>query len=75
MLELKKDKTWLCSNLLGETSEIKNSDKKKNVYSAHGITFDSAGFWSFCNETTQNVIIFGVDNSSSYQADNWKNSF
>ena len=33
------------------------------VYNGYGITFDSAGFWSFDNDTAGNVIIVGVDNS------------
>ena len=36
------------------------------VYSGYKITSDTAGFWSFDNETARNVIIFGVDNSSSF---------
>ena len=31
--------------------------------------------WSFGNDYTRNVIIFGVDNSSSSHADNLNNSF
>ena len=31
--------------------------------------------WSFGNDYTRNVIIFGVDNSSSSHADNLKNNF
>ena len=38
---------------------------KTSVYSGYEITFDSAGPWSFGNGTAINVIIFGVDNSSS----------
>ena len=45
------------------------------MYSGYGITFDSASSWSFDNDTNKNVIIFGVDNSSSSHADNWKNNF
>ena len=40
------------------------------MYSGHGKTFDSASWWSFDNDTARNVIIFGVDNSSSSHADN-----
>ena len=36
-----------------------NSDKEKHVYSGYGITFGTAGSWSF----DKNVINFGVDNS------------
>ena len=41
----------------------------------YGITFDSAGSWRFDNEIVRIVIIFGVDNSSSSNADNHKNNF
>ena len=39
------------------------------------IIFDSAGLWSFSNDTAKNVIIFGVDNISSSHSDNLKNDF
>ena len=45
------------------------------MYSGYGITFDSAGSCSFDNDTTGNVIMFGVDSSSSCHADNRKNNF
>ena len=45
------------------------------VYSGYGLTFGNAGSWSFDNDTARNVIIFGVDNSSSSHADNSKNNF
>ena len=51
--------------LFGAANIIKNSDKEKYVYSGYGIKFDSAGSWSFINGTATNVIIFGVDNTSS----------
>ena len=54
---------------------VKNSDKEKYVYSGYGITFDSAGSWSFDNEIARNVVMFGVNNSSSSHADNCKNKF
>ena len=47
----------------------------KNVYSAYGIKFDSAGSWSLDNDLARNVIIFGVDNSTSSHSDNSKNNF
>ena len=61
--------------LFGATSIVKNSDKEKYVYSGYGITFDIADSWSFDNDTAENVIIFGADNSSSSHADNRKNKF
>ena len=41
------------------------------MFSGYGITLDSAGSWSFNNDTARNVIIFGADNSSSSHADNF----
>ena len=45
------------------------------MYIGYGITFDSAGSWSFDNDIARNLIMFGVDNSSSSHADNCKNNF
>ena len=42
---------------------------KKSMCSGYGKTFDSAGSWSFDNDTATNDIIFGVGNSSSSHAD------
>ena len=61
--------------LFGETNIVKNCDEEKYVYSEYVMTFDSAGSWSFDNDFTRNVIIFGVDNSSSSHFDNRKNDF
>ena len=55
--------------LFGATSIAKNSNKEKWVYSAYGIAFDGKGEWSFGNDNAKNVIIFGVDVSSSSHAD------
>ena len=49
--------------LFRATFIVKNSNKEKYVYSGYGITFDSAGSWSFGNDFARNVTIFGVDNS------------
>ena len=38
--------------------------------SGSGIEFDGIGSWNFCYDDTRNVVIFGVDNSSSSHADN-----
>ena len=43
--------------------------------SGYGITFDSAGSWSFDNDFARNDAIFGVDNSLSSHSDNRKNNF
>ena len=45
------------------------------MHSGYVITFDSAGFGSSDNDTFRDVIIFGVDNSSSSHADHCKNNF
>ena len=42
------------------------------MYSGYRITFDSGGSWSFDNDIARNVIMFGVDNSSSFRAANCK---
>ena len=47
----------------------------KNVYSGYVIAFDGKGEWSFDNDTTRNVLMIGLDNSSSSYADNLKNKF
>ena len=44
------------------------------MYNCYGIAFDSGSLWSFDNGTATNVIIFGVDSSSS-SLDNRKNNF
>ena len=45
------------------------------MYSGYGIIFDSASSWSFDNDIPRNIIIFNVDNGSSFHADNRKNNF
>ena len=61
--------------LFGATNIAKNSDREVYLYSGYRITFDSAGSWSFHHEFARNVIIFGVDNSSSSHSHNRKNNF
>ena len=61
--------------LFGATNVVKNSDKEKYVYRGYGITFDSGSSWSFDDEFARNVVIFGVDNSSSSHSDKRKNNF
>ena len=61
--------------LFGTTNIVKNSDKEKYVYGGYRIIFDSEGEWSFGNDYARNVIIFGVNNSSSFHSDNHKNNF
>ena len=54
---------------------IKNSDKENHVDRGYGIAVDGKGEWSFGNDYAKNVVIFGVDNSSSSHTDNKKNGF
>ena len=61
--------------LLVAINLVKNSDKSKCMYSSYRIAFDSAGPWSFGNYFARNVVIFGVNNSSSSRACNRKNNF
>ena len=57
------------------TNIAKNSDKSKYVYSGYEIAFDGIGSWSFGNDIATNVIIFGVNNSSSSHTNYRKNMF
>ena len=51
----------------------KNADIDKYKYSGYGIGFDRHGFFSHpSGGTGRNVIIFGVDMSSSTRIDNRK---
>ena len=51
----------------------KNADIDKYKYSRYGITFDRHGFFSHpSGGAGRNVIIFGVDMSSSTKIDNRK---
>ena len=43
--------------------------------SGYGITFDSGSSWNFNNGIARNVIIFGVDSSSSSHVVDRKNIF
>ena len=61
--------------LSGATNIAKNGDESKYVYSGYVITFDCTGSWCFGNGFARNVVILGVDNSSSSHTDNRKNNF
>ena len=50
---------------------VRNAIKSKFIYNDWGIAFDG-GSRSFDNDYARNVVIFGVDNSSSSHRDNWK---
>ena len=59
--------------LFGAVSLTKNADIDKYKYSGYGIGFDRHGFFSHpSGGTGRNVIIFGVDMSSSTKIDNKK---
>ena len=59
--------------LFGAVSLTKNADIDKYKYSGYGIGFDRHGFFSHpSGGTGRNVIIFGVDMSSSRKTDNRK---
>ena len=49
--------------------------KCKFTYNDQEIEFDGEGSWSFDNDFARNVVIFGVNNSSSYHTDNQNNNF
>ena len=61
--------------MFGANYIVKNRAKSKYVYIGYGIAFNGLGSWSFGNDFARNVIIFGVDNSSSSQADDCKINF
>ena len=62
--------------LYGAISLSKNADIDKYRYSGYGIAFDRHGFFLHpSGGTGRNVIIFGVDTSSSTKIDNRKKDF
>ena len=61
------------NSLFGDVKLTKNTDLDKYGYSSCGIGFDRYGFFSHTSGGTgRNVIIFGVDMSSSRKIDNRK---
>ena len=61
--------------MFGATDIVKNSDKEKYVYSGYIIASEGKGSWGVDNDFARNVVIFGVDDSSSFHTDNQKNDF
>ena len=51
------------------------SDKRKWVCYSCRLDFHEAGLWSFGNSFARNVVIFRVENSSSFLSDKHKNNF
>ena len=59
--------------MLGAVKLTKSADPDKYSYSGYGIGFDSRSLFLFPNSNWgQNVVIFGVDNSSLIHIDNKK---
>ena len=56
--------------MFGSASLAKHVDIDQYKYSGYGIGFDRKGAFSFSNGFGKNVIIFGVDMSSSVHANN-----
>ena len=76
--------TWSCNLannftlkivLFGTVKLVRNSIKSKFTYNGQGTTFDGEGLWNFGNDFAINIVIFGVDNSSSSTTNNRKNNF
>ena len=55
--------------MFGATNIVKNSYKSMYVCSGCWIAFDGADSWGFGNKLARNVVIFGVDNTSSFHND------
>ena len=58
--------------MFGAVKLTKHIDVDLYKYSGYGIGFDRKGFYSIGDEVGRNVIIFGVDMSSSPHIDNKK---
>ena len=65
-----KTSPMLVKSLFGAVSLTKNADIDKYKYSWYGIGFDRGSVYSFGNGFGKNVIIIGVDMSSSPHVDN-----
>ena len=60
----------LKSCLFGTVKLVRNIIKIKFTWNDWGMEFDGEGFWSFDNDSARNVVIIGVNNSSSSHIDN-----
>ena len=58
--------------MFGAVKLIKHANIDLHKYSGYGIRFDRKGFFSIGDEVGKNVIIFGVDLSSSLHLNNKK---
>ena len=69
-------KFWIYfkGRLFGGVKLAKNADLDKCVYSDYGVGFDSRSEFSLPDASAdKNVVIFGIDISSSVHVDNKKN--
>ena len=72
----RRDDPTLKNCLFGAVILTKNADIDKYQYSGYGTGFDRKSSFSFPGgEFGQNVIVFGVDKSSSVHVDNKKRTF
>ena len=62
-------------SLFGAIKFTKNPGTAEYKYSGHRIGFDRKGQFSFGNEYGRNIIISGIDMSSSAHVDNKKKIF
>ena len=64
-------KNWL----FGTVKLVRNTDKSNFTDNVWGIVCDGENMWSFGNNFAGNVVIFGLDNTSSSHTDNKKITF
>ena len=60
--------------MFGTIKLVRNTIKSKCTDNGQEISFDGVVLWSFGNHFARNVVIFGVDSSSSSHPDNHKNN-
>ena len=58
--------------MFGTVKLVINEIKSKFIYDVREIVFDWEGWWIFNNDSSRNVVDFGVDNSSSSHTNNQK---
>ena len=59
--------------MFGAVKSTKNADPEKYEYGGYGIRFDARSQFSWADDSwCKNLVIFGVDNSSSVHVDNKK---
>lgn len=60
--------------MFGTVKLTEKVDKREFAYDGQEI-FDGKGMWSYSNDFVRNVVIFGVNSTSSSHIDNLKNNF